>query len=803
MVEDRENEQSRELRKIVHRRRLSVFEHLDEQFQLDRLSEVVFDLLVHLALNSDVELSSEVVDSYLWRYELDDEKTFLQMRDGRRLRLFQLLEERHVISSIEMVNALLCQGFARKLQPLPPSDRQTYCQRIVGLLPGLERVGPYVLTDYLDLALASDDSKYFWQLYTERISSEVSKRGTIGDRDYVPWVLHHLLNIDEKPELIEGGGARKTLYRHLDRILMRERDRERCVRQFINGCEDDLTLRRLALSAVFVEDAELLAELITKGEESHISVALYAMQVHGELDRAVALILESFREQSLPDVSHRMTEVFAQLNIPHQPSRNLQRLILGIQTIVLDKIIGGESVEALAQAIAPDERSFRHCMLVASLATSERFRQHPSCIALLDRVLTTFLQSFSPYGTLHVLNTDAYRRIVRQAVYVLLAQGGQKYRERFEDFGLDIESLVARWLGPEVDAAERDGLYQTMVSHLLSALLPSARQLCLENNTREQGLALYRLLLRLYVEHRNLLQDPKVFGAIPSVVEHVFSDLVGRDFDEVELGYLVDAAHTVARVEQGFGVPEQAFFNESIGRQLDGGHVAVQTGQPEEVSAPVVIEQRQMSAAQSVLRAYSGLTFFSELKRGLLGFLGLKRRGRMTLTSREVIVSSVVKLGERVLERTGDSHSVNDLQSVRVVQSLRVFYLAFSLLSLICGGLIGGHFLFVGLRGGDTTLSIVGALILLLAVALDVASSSVMTRNQSNVRLELTFKTSPQRICASIDTQTGAALLDAFLANDAQRRELELLDGWNAVAAASIGSAGEQQQQETEREPIF
>ena len=75
-----------------------------------------------------------------------------------------------------------------------------------------------------------------------------------------------------------GGGARDTLYRHLDRILMRHRDRNRCIRQFIEGCEDDLTLRRLALSTVFVEDAELIAELITRGEESHISVGLYALQ---------------------------------------------------------------------------------------------------------------------------------------------------------------------------------------------------------------------------------------------------------------------------------------------------------------------------------------------------------------------------------------------------------------------------------------------------------------------------------------------------------------------------------------------
>ena len=107
----------------------------------------------------------EVVDSYLWRYELDDAKTFVQLRDGRRLRLIGLLEERHVVSSVDMVNALLCNGFAKKLRALPPSDRAAYCQRIVGLLPALERVGPYVLTDFMDLSLSSDDALLLGALY--------------------------------------------------------------------------------------------------------------------------------------------------------------------------------------------------------------------------------------------------------------------------------------------------------------------------------------------------------------------------------------------------------------------------------------------------------------------------------------------------------------------------------------------------------------------------------------------------------------------------------------------------------------
>ena len=56
MVDERENEQPGDLRSIVKRRRIRVYDQLNEQFQADVISEVIFDLLVHLALNADAEL---------------------------------------------------------------------------------------------------------------------------------------------------------------------------------------------------------------------------------------------------------------------------------------------------------------------------------------------------------------------------------------------------------------------------------------------------------------------------------------------------------------------------------------------------------------------------------------------------------------------------------------------------------------------------------------------------------------------------------------------------------------------------
>ena len=69
-----------------------------------------------------------------------------------------MLLDRDVPATVEMVNALLALGFAAKLKPLEDTDKQSFTARVVGLLPGIERVGPYVITDYIDLVCSEADA---------------------------------------------------------------------------------------------------------------------------------------------------------------------------------------------------------------------------------------------------------------------------------------------------------------------------------------------------------------------------------------------------------------------------------------------------------------------------------------------------------------------------------------------------------------------------------------------------------------------------------------------------------------------
>ena len=126
----------------MRERRSIVLAHLENQIKTPLIAEVVFDLLVHLALNPDIELDSQLVESFAWRHELDAKETALQRPNGTRVPLVELLLDKDEWQHVELVNALLTLGLSGKLRPLEEVDRQSFTLRIVGLLPGIERIGP-------------------------------------------------------------------------------------------------------------------------------------------------------------------------------------------------------------------------------------------------------------------------------------------------------------------------------------------------------------------------------------------------------------------------------------------------------------------------------------------------------------------------------------------------------------------------------------------------------------------------------------------------------------------------------------
>ncbi len=157
--------------------------------------------------------------------------------------------------------------------------------------------------------------------------------------------------------------------------------------------------------------------------------------------------------------------------------------------------------------------------------------------------------------------------------------------------------------------------------------------------------------------------------------------------------------------------------------------------------------------------------------------MGLKRVGEIMLTDREVVVTSERTMGERVVERTGDSHALEDLVAVNIKQRFRSFYFALGLLGMVSATLLGGHLLFIGLRGSEAALSGLGIAMILFGLFFDATMSRMSELNRDNVLVDLKFSSHPRHYSMLFSRIDGADVLDAFMAFDAERRELAMLEG--------------------------
>lgn len=773
------------LHRALHARRAEVAARFDRRLDTPQVAGLVFDLLVHLALNPDTAVDETLIESFARRHRLGLEAARIAVEERRTRPLIDCLANPDDPDVVDAIDALFARGYAEKLGPLNPADRAAFTQRFVGLLPGIERIGPYTISDFVDFVCSDEDALRFWQVYVERVAAEVSKRSRTTDT--APWVLLTLLSLhagrDEAPA---PSRAWLALKRHVARILEIGHDRWRFIRALVEGVEDPRMLHYICSAPAMVDDPEVLHVFLTRGDSRLVGCALFALQVHGEADRVIGRLLEHLRTRPLPEIGERLVELYAQAHLPARPNINLRRLAVGLRAMCAEQIRDGV-VDSMMAAVRGDARALRQCLLLADLTGESVAFASPQGRRLVERVVMTFYQSFTPSGVTHPLNDAIFRGAVQRALAALIAVEHPRLRERLETFGLELEEHVERWCRDDTTEAMRRTLFVRFATVYAEVVIAVCRALYADPATRDRGLLLYQSLIRVYLEHAEAVDGLAAFGAIEHALPAVFPDLLHGPIESLGRGRLVDAAHAIAEIERAYGGEADGGPLKPVEEVLPVGISPLVARKPDRdkpLTAPVRILRRRPSNARAVLRTYLGLDLLADLRERLGWLFGVRRRGELRLTDRELIVTGITTLAGRVTERTGDSHALDDLLAVNVRQRMRMFYLVAGLCGLVAAGVIGGHLLFVGVRGASTATALIGGGLIALGVLFDAAMSRIATRNKRAVILELTCRSRPQHFCLELDIESGAEVLDAFMANDAERRELLLLDEWSALDGA-------------------
>jgi hypothetical protein len=658
--------QNRVFLDALHQRRSFVFEHMKKHGQSNQIAAFIFDLFTRFAQSGKKQLdtlSIQKLNEQFGRFDSPTSEVKLTLPNGTMLSLeYALTLGAPPAGTHELVNAFFAQGYHDYLSDKPTADRQSFTSKIVKLLPGIERLGPFLLSDFIDHACSEEDALRFWQLYTERVASELHRRTADSDADFeTTWTLSTLLNLYEAGPSALAGRRWDLLRRHIDRIMQcrHHQWRARFLRVLAEACQDHRVLYFIFTSPAVIEDSEIPFTFLTRFNPKLISCALFIMHYRKANRRLINRLFEHFSEKSLASVGERLVEIYSQLNLFEHPSKSIEVLREGLVHIVEYKI-KDEPVDVLLNAVKNDARAFRQNLLLAHVVPTDRGRTTIVQSQLLERVLQGFFLAFTPSGVRHPLNDDLYRNGVVHAIVELIRVQDNQQGAHLRSVGLNLHNDAQRWLPDEEDQAKRKLLLSYFIGIFAYVLIRAARSLYINLDTRPQAMELYRILVELYLAQPIESFESGGYGTLSPILQTLYPDLISSEYMEApSRSRIEEVADLLAQLEyEQFSADRlsgllEEWKDKNYGRDLaqapdevesdpidvlempeelevsTKGHIPIIAHQA--IEAPVVLLSRRENKNKSVLRAYLGLDLLQYISQRVLHYLGFQTMGRLTL----------------------------------------------------------------------------------------------------------------------------------------------------------------------------
>ena len=829
------NSPNRAFLDTLEARRALVFKHVRALPHSERTADFLFDLLTRLANKGRLDPASiAAFHSKSEHLPTPPAELELSLPEGVTLTLEQALTfGAPPPSTHDVLSALLAMGLNGYLKRKAPEERRAVIKRVVKLLPGVERLGNFVLTDFVDYACDTQEATMFWQLYVDHVAKVLEQRTTQSEEDEAPpvWTLSALLELElEAPNALIGRRW-ELLRKHIGRILQCPQDtwRWRFARVLVEKCLDHRLLYALITSPALIEDEQVLFKFLTRCHAKHISCALFVLQVGPGSRELLDDTLRYFEDQPLAEIGERALDVYTQLQLIERPSRALQvfkEALLSLLTHKLDE----EPVDMLLGYVKNNASAFRQCTLLVDLVPSDRNTLKPRDHQLLERVLQSFFHAFTPLGVRHPLNNNTYHDAVVRAIVSLMRDEQSAHAATIKSFTLNLPGEAHRWLPDEVDEPKRKLLLTYFMALTAQVLRRAARRLHASPKTRPKAHQLYHLLIELYIAHPQEGIESGAYGPLVPIVHALYPDLTSSEYLEPpEASRLQALAELFGRVEEellasGYldGLLDQ-WTDRNRGRDLveapleEEALPAEPTPLPAETAAPlrarlelevartlqtpVVLLPKRTSATSSALRAYLGLDLLAYLSQQALSLIGVKRTGDLIYSPQRITLRQHYEdtAGQGIAHKEV-SFPHEQLAEVQLSQPLMSFHYLLGLLTLITSTLIGGYLLFAGVRGSESTLIFLGLASVLFGFLFDAAANKRAEAAAQRVIIELSRTGQARPLAFSIDRSThhGQALINALTAREALKNEVSFQEDW--VALSEQLSLAEEAASEQERE---
>lgn len=793
----------------LHERRDEVYEHATHLERSDSIAAFVFDLLVRLAQHNHSFIDRSLIQrlsDQLERFEEPISEVNIPLMEGMVLTLEQALTlGAPPPSTHEILNALFARGYQIYLEAKTTKERQEFASKVIKLLPSIERLGPYSLSSFVDFACEKEEAIRFWQLYAERVAAEVERRTQPTERDPYTWVLSALLDIEESGPNALIGKRWEVLRRHIERIMQsRQEDRRwRYLRLITESCRDHRALYFILSSPAVIEDQSIPFIFLTRGNRKLQSCALFLLHITRTNRKQIHKLLEYFEDRSLAEIGERAVELYAQTQLFASPSPVIETLAEGITSIITHKL-KEEPVDSLLNAVTNDAHAFRQSLFLVEVIPSDRHRNSPAHIQLLERVLQSFFHTFTPSGVRHPLNDQIFQAGVSKAISELMRDHDGGHSAHLKSFGFTLNKAAKRWRPgeSEEELSKQHLLLSYFIGLYVHVLRRAARRLYRKYDTRPRAIELYDVIVKLFLREPAACFDSGAYEAFLPLLNSLFPELTSSDYlEEPTEGRVEQAAQLIGSVEEE-RTPEEnlagllsewrernrgrdlieatdetreAVENADEAEQLAvelKGHVPVVTTVP--VKAPVKLYDLGQSTTGKVLRTFLGLNVLNYYTRKLLSIFGIATRGELSLAGEQIFLEERHSInGQGTLGHKSLRFHVSQLSGVELEQPMRGFYLVFGILSLVTLCFMGGHLLFAGVRGAETGLGLLGLGFILMGFAIDTAMSALRESSSQEVLLRLERHNSPRPLVLGVDRvdPRGQALMNAFMSEAVKQRE--------------------------------
>ena len=792
------------LHRAVSAQRRSVLLRLREAELPRAVAAAVYDVLCHLALHGRETLTSDLVASFAMRHDASMSELRVPGPSGAPVALFELLSSPTLpAQAAHTVGALFAQGFADRLRPLDATERRHLTVRLVGLLPGVEAAGPFIITDYIDEVCREEDALRFWQVYVDRLAAEINRRLPVETKPPgSTWVLDRLLDLDDGRWTPSRSAAWPVLALHAHRVLTATRHRWRFVRHLLESCHDLRLLAFLCRSPALVEDVGVIADLIARGNAKLVSCAIYALNAHPQAGPAVDESLSQLSRRTFADAAPRMLEIDAQIRLIRRPGAALVRLARGVVQLCRAHL-EHNTVEPLIEALANDARALRQCAFFVDLLDGPAGIERARAVKLAQRVLFAWFQSFTPSGVEHPLNDDTWRGAIQRAIAHLLRLESEATLRRLEAFGHGLDEFARRF--DDDGGGERTARFAAIWAEAVRGV---ARILYARPQSRDLALQLYGILLRVFRTHERTAFGGGRFGVAEYLLPGMFPDGLpgeGKEADRL----VADAARTIAEIEAGLwpelpdanspggagpaGVTLAAASLVDVSAAFDRTAIAAGTPPllhhrpsreaPSRASARRV--RRSAGLVASLFRLYSGLDVIIELGIAIGRLFSVRRHHEIVLTDRELMTLDRWTIFGRPLRESKWGHALDDLVGMRVVRQMRWTYIAFGFVALLLAAFAGGHTLFTGLRTADPSLMVTGGAVCAFGVVVDIVLNRLAERHRRSLHVEFEFRLRPRFVRVEGEVIALAPLLDAFMTLRADRADADF-SSWLDQAAGLV-----------------